>query len=120
MLDVLKRNETIALMIDSPGTEKGVTVKLGNKIITAPSGVAAMALRTGAKIVPCSLIRSTNTKFLAIICKPIEFNPGGKLVQDATDLTQQIMRAMEQMARVFADQWYIFHPLIKDGAMGPE
>jgi hypothetical protein len=27
---------------------------------------------------------------------------------------------MEQMARVFADQWYIFHPLIKDGAVEPE
>ena len=120
MLDVLRRNEAIALMIDSPGTEKGVTVKLGNKIITAPSGVAAMALRTGAKIVPCCLIRSTNTKFLAIICKPIEFNPGGKLTEDAMELTQQIIQTMEQMARVFADQWYIFHPLIKDGAIDLE
>jgi KDO2-lipid IV(A) lauroyltransferase len=116
MLDVLKRNEAIALMIDSPGTEKGVTVKLGNKIITAPSGVAAMALRTGAKIVPCGLFRSTNTKFHAIISKPIEFNPGGKLTEDASELTRRTMRAMEQMARVFADQWYIFHPLIKDGS----
>ncbi len=116
MLDVLKRNEALALMIDSPGTEKGIAVKLGNKIITAPSGVAAMALRTGAKIIPCGLFRSTNTKFLAIICKPIEFDPGGNLTEDARDLTERTMRAIEQMARVFADQWYIFHPLIKDGA----
>jgi KDO2-lipid IV(A) lauroyltransferase len=120
MLDILKRNEAIALMIDSPGTEKGINVKFGNKIITAPSGLAAMALRTGAKIVPCGLFRSTNTKFHAIICKPIEFNPGDNLAEDGRELTQQTMRAMEQMARVFADQWYIFHPLIKDGAVKPE
>ena len=110
----------LALMIDSPGTEKGIRVKFGNKIITAPSGVAAMALRTGAKIVPCGLFRSTNTKFLAIISKPIEFSPGGNLTEDARELTERTILAMEQMARVFADQWYIFHPLIKDGAVEPE
>jgi KDO2-lipid IV(A) lauroyltransferase len=114
MLDILKRNEVIALMIDSPTHGKGVPVKLGNKLIMAPTGVAAMALRTGAKVIPCSLIRSTNTKFHGIIGKPIQFDPKGELAEDATELTQRMVQAMEQMARIFANQWYIFHPLIVD------
>jgi KDO2-lipid IV(A) lauroyltransferase len=118
MLDILKRNEVIALMIDSPNCEKGVLVKLGSKIIMVPSGAAAMALRTGAKIIPGGLIRSTNTKFCGIIGKPIQFNPQGKLAEDAKELTQRTIQSLEQMARIFADQWYIFHPLIKDDVTG--
>jgi phosphatidylinositol dimannoside acyltransferase len=118
MLDVLKRNEVIALMIDIPFNEKGVLVKLGHKTIKVPSGMAAMALRTGAKIVPCGLIRSTNTRFCGIVGKPIQFNPQGNLAEDARELTQRTIQALEQMVSFFADQWYIFHPLIKDELNG--
>lgn len=114
MLDILKRNEIVALMIDSPHDEKGIPVKLGQKTIMVPSGMAAMALRTGAKIVPCGLVRYTNTKFLGIIGRPVKFCPAGGLAEDARELTQCTVRALEEMARIFADQWYIFHPLIKD------
>ena len=117
MLNVLKRNEAVALMIDGRCYEKGVLVKLGNKNIMVPSGMAAMALRTGAKVIPCGLIRSTNTKFHGIIGKPIQFKPTGDLVEDARELTQRTVLALEGMARIFADQWYIFHALIKDDAI---
>ena len=104
-------------MIDGRCYEKGVLVKLGNKNIMVPSGMAAMALRTGAKVIPCGLIRSTNTKFHGIIGKPIQFKPTGDLVEDARELTQRTVLALEGMARIFADQWYIFHDLIKDDAI---
>lgn len=114
MLDILRRNEIIALMIDSPHREKGVKVKLGQKVVIVPSGVAAMALRTGAKIMPCGLIRTGNTKFQGIVGKPIQYHAKGDLAEDAKELTQCTIKALEEMARTFADQWYIFHPLIKD------
>lgn len=116
-LDVLKRNEAIAMMIDGPGYGKGILVKLGNKNITVPSGMAALALRTGAKILPCGLIRSANTKFHGIVSKPVQFKPTGDMVEDARDLTQRTVRELEGMARIFADQWYIFHALIKDDVL---
>ncbi len=114
MLDVLKRNEVMALMIDGRVYEKGIPAKLGNKHIVVPGGMAMMALRTGARILPCGLVRSSNTGFVGIIDKPIQFNPTGDLVEDASELTQASVRALEGMARTFPDQWYIFHALIKD------
>ena len=114
MLDILRHNEVIALMIDSPHREKGVMVKLGQKFVIVPSGVAAMALRTGAKIMPCGLVRIANTKFRGIVGKPIQFHAKGNLAEDAKELTQCTIKALEEMVRAFADQWYIFHPLIKD------
>jgi KDO2-lipid IV(A) lauroyltransferase len=114
MLNVLKRNQAIAMMIDSPNSGKGVLVKLGNKHIIAPNGIAALALRSGAKILPCGLVRSLNTKFIGLICKPVQFEPSGDLREDATELTQRTVRALEEMARIFPDQWYIFHDLIRE------
>jgi lauroyl/myristoyl acyltransferase len=114
MLDILKRNEIVALMVDSPHHEKGISVKLGQKMISVPSGMAAMALRTGAGIIPCGLIRYSNTKFFGIIGKPVQCKATGNLVEDARELTQSTIAALEGMARIFPDQWYIFHPLIKD------
>ncbi len=118
MLGVLKRNEIMAMMIDSPHNDKGITAKLGEKTISVPAGLAAMALRTGAKIIPCGTVRSTNTRFHGIIGKPISFSPSGNLAEDARELTQRAVSALEEMARIFADQWYIFHPLIKDNETG--
>lgn len=120
MLNVLKRNEAVALMIDSPGFEKGIPVKLGSKYVTLPTGMAAMAIRTGAKIIPCGLIRTTNTRFLGIIGKPVQYKPTGDMIEDAAKLTQSTIGALEEMARIFADQWYVFHAFIKDDINGPE
>ncbi|MBN1190608.1 MAG: lysophospholipid acyltransferase family protein [Dehalococcoidales bacterium] len=120
ILNVLKRNEAIALMIDSPGFDRGIRVKLGNKNVILSTGMAAMALRTGAGVIPCGLIRSTNTRFLGMVGKPVQFNPTGDMVKDATELTQSTIRALEEMASIFSDQWYIFHPFIKDDAASVE
>jgi len=114
MIHVLKRNEIVALMIDSPGHEKGITVKLANKDVTLPGGMAAMAIRTGAAVLPCGLVRSTNTKFLGIVGKAVQLQPSGDLMEDAREITQRTVSVLEEMARLFPDQWYIFHPLIKD------
>jgi lauroyl/myristoyl acyltransferase len=114
LLAALRRNEVLALMIDSPRCEKGVMVRLGDKLVRMPSGAATLALRTGSKIIPCCLIRFSNTKFHGIIGRPIEFQPAGKLAEDTRELTQRTVQVLERMARLFADQWYVFHPLIKD------
>lgn len=114
LMDILRRNEILALMIDCPNCLKGVKVKLGQKWVLLPSGAAVLALRTGARIVPCGLVRTSNTTFQGIIGKPIECRFTGKVSDDAKELTQCTVRALEDMTKDFLDQWYVFHPLIKD------
>ncbi len=105
-------------MIEGRVYEKGIPVKFGNKYFRVPSGMAVMALRTGAKVIPCGLIRSTNTKFHGIACKPVQFESAGNPDEDARELTQQTIYKLAEMAAIFADQWYIFHDLIKDDIPG--
>jgi lauroyl/myristoyl acyltransferase len=114
LLDILRRNEILALMIDCPNCLRGVRVKLGQKWILFPSGAATMALRTGARVVPCGLVRTSNNTFKGIIGHPIECHFTGKVSEDVKDLTQCTVQALEEITKAFLDQWYVFHPLIKD------
>jgi lauroyl/myristoyl acyltransferase len=114
LLDILRRNEALALMIDCPNQGQGVSVKLGKHQVKFPSGAAVMALRTGARVVPCGLVRTSNTTFQGIIAKPIDYQPIGKVAEDVRALTQSAVQALEEMTRSFIDQWYIFHPLIQE------
>jgi lauroyl/myristoyl acyltransferase len=112
LLGILRRNEALALMIDCPNHGQGVSVKLGSHQVKFPSGAAIMALRTGARVVPCGLVRTSNSTFQGIIAKPIDYRPIGKVAEDVKALTQSAVQALEEMTRSFIDQWYIFHPLI--------
>jgi lauroyl/myristoyl acyltransferase len=114
MLEILRNNEVLALMIDCPNFGKGVKIKLGKSWVIMPTGAATLALRTGARLIPCGLVRTSNIAFRGIIGKPIDYVPSGKLAEDIRELTQRAARSMEEMALSFIDQWYIFHPLIKD------
>jgi lauroyl/myristoyl acyltransferase len=114
VLDVLRKNEILALMIDCPNTLRGVKVKLAQKWVLLPAGAATLAMRSGARLLPCGLIRTSNTTFQGIIGKPIEYDPTGKISDDVRNLTQNTVLALEEMTRQFVDQWYIFHPLFRD------
>ncbi len=113
MVEVLRRNELLALLIDSPKYEKGIEVKFGDKLAILPAGAATLALRTGAKIIPCGLVRLSNNTFWGFISEHVHFQPSGDLTKDIRELTQRIALALEGTVRQFADQWYMFRPLSK-------
>jgi KDO2-lipid IV(A) lauroyltransferase len=114
LLDILRRNEILALMLDNPNCLKGVKVKLGQKWVLFPSGAATIAIRTGARVVPCAVVRTSNTTFHAIAGQPIEYQASGDLAEDIQTITQKMVTALENITYQYIDQWYVFHPLIKD------
>ncbi len=114
LLAVLRKNEILALMIDSPNCVNGVKVKLGGKWAFLPTGPAIMALRTGARLIPCGLVRTSNTTFEGIIGQPIEVKASGNLAEDLRLITQSTTDALVNITTQFIDQWFIFHPLIID------
>jgi lauroyl/myristoyl acyltransferase len=114
LVQALRKNEILAMMIDCPNCVKGVKVKLGQKWVLFPSGAATLALRTGARLVPCGLFRTSNTTFKGIIGKAIEYHPSGKIADDMKEITQKLTQELEGITRSFIDQWYVFHPLIND------
>jgi len=108
MVQALRRNELLALLIDIPGADKGVAVNFFDAITQVPRGAATLALKTDAKVIPTSLVRLPDNTFVAFIGQYIPFQPSGDLKKDIQALTQSIMSSLEKFVRQYPDQWYMF------------
>ncbi|MBI2853734.1 MAG: lysophospholipid acyltransferase family protein [Chloroflexi bacterium] len=103
----LRRNEVLAMLIDCPALGN-VKVRFFGARAKVPGGPAALALRTGAKIVPGVMVRTRGNRFKTLIAKPLSFEPTGDFAQDVQALTQQIMESLEGMVKEYPDQWFMF------------
>lgn len=112
MVQVLRRNELLAVLIDRPHYKGGVTVEFLKRRIKVPAGAAVLALRTGAKVLPGCTVRMPNNTFYGRIGQQVSFKPKGKLEDDVQALTQQIMYSLEKLVQQYPEQWYVFSPML--------
>jgi KDO2-lipid IV(A) lauroyltransferase len=117
----LKRNETVALLIDRPVPGAGVPVQFFGATTEIPAGVATISLRTGAPVMAVSLVRIPGHRILGLV-DPIPFPNTGDVAEDVRVLTQRIVDAHERVIRRYPDQWYKFRAMWPEvaPASGPE
>jgi len=111
----LKKNELLALVGDRDFTESGIVVEFFGKPSIFPKGPAALALNTGAVILPGFMVRNADDSFTLWMDKPIECSPpvgaGRKLRFSDPDLMEVIKQykgVIESYIRKYPDQWYMF------------
>lgn len=107
IIGALRRNELLALLVDRPMPD-GVTVDFFGAPTSMPAGAAALALKTGATVLPGYLIRRPNDTYYGQIDPAIEYEPTGDPQRDIRALSQRIMHALEAVVRQYPDQWYMF------------
>jgi len=114
-ITVLKKNELLALVGDRDFTESGIAVDFFGKPSIFPKGPAALALNTGAVILPGFMVRNSDDSFTLWMDKPIECNPPvgaeRKLRFSDSDLMgviNQYKGVIESYIRKYPDQWYMF------------
>ena len=114
-MTVLKKNELLALVGDRDFTESGIVVDFFGKPSIFPKGPAALALNTGAVILPGFMVRNADDSFTLWMDKPIECNsPVGaerKLRfsdHDLMEVIKQYKGVIESYIRKYPDQWYMF------------
>ena len=111
MVQVLRRNEFLALLIDIPGADKGVAVRFFDGITQVPRGVAALALKTEARVIPVSSVRLPDNSILGVFHPCISVEHSGELKKDIQALMQMTISSLEKMVRQYPDQWYMFRPM---------
>ena len=100
LLGVLGRNEVVGVAIDAkPGIENGVEVTFLGRPLRVPAGVAALALRTGARLVPVTLVREEGGRYRGFAAEAIRFTPSGDRQQDLRALMQGVVTVLEQWVR---------------------
>lgn len=111
VLRVLQENKIVAIVGDRPvSKEEGVEVTFFGRKTYVPSGPAALAIMSGAAILPGFVWYGRNNSFYEIAFPPI-FPRTGKGTDKAAEiarLTQYVYDALEEMVRQWPTQWYMF------------
>ena len=110
----LKRGRSVALLFDRPldHEEYGVDVRIGDRLCRLPTGLARLALASGARVIAAGAARCQSTEFtfegFAQIVDPPPAS--GDRARDVQALTQAVLDVHEPHVRRHPDQWYQFRP----------
>jgi KDO2-lipid IV(A) lauroyltransferase len=115
MLDALRRNEILGVLIDRPLEKKGVPVHFFNAETRVPGGAATLAVRSGAAILVAAVLRNGD-RFEAHVSPPIEFERSGDQARDVAAITQRAMSWLESLISRHPDQWYMFRNMWPEAA----
>ncbi|MGA9234401.1 MAG: lysophospholipid acyltransferase family protein [Desulfobacterales bacterium] len=105
----LKRGETVAMLLDqNVGLHKGVMVDFFGQRACTSYGLAYIALKTGAPVLPFFVVRDGRS-FTAEIGPEIPFIKTGDDRKDLEENTRQYNEALETIIRRYPDQWFWIH-----------
>jgi KDO2-lipid IV(A) lauroyltransferase len=109
--DALTRRRLVVLVVDRAINERGAILPFFGQPTRVPDGHSALALRTGAWIVPSVTYRRPDGKLVIDFAEPIIPDPE----QDtADDLTLRCLKILEGYIRQRPDQWSMFNALWND------
>lgn len=110
MLKALKNNETLAMLIDQDTKKvQGVFVDFFGRKAYTPSGLAAIALRTGSPVFFALDKREGEYLHKTVVKGPVTITPTGNVQEDIKRLTQKLTTMLEEHIRSCPDQWVWFH-----------
>jgi KDO2-lipid IV(A) lauroyltransferase len=108
MLAQLKAGKMLCMLVDQKLREGVAVPFFGRDALTTPAP-AALALRTGARIVFASNRRLPGARFHVTVLPALDFVPGGDEPRDIQALTAAITARIEEMVRDNPGQWLWIH-----------
>jgi len=106
----LRAGHPVALLCDRDLTDSGVQVELFGERTTMPAGPAALALRTGAPILPTAAYFRPGGGHLGVVRPPIPVARQGSLRDDVARVTQLLAYELEALIREAPEQWHLMQP----------
>jgi KDO2-lipid IV(A) lauroyltransferase len=110
IMRALRQGRLVAILLDQYSRRRqGVFVPLFGKRCSTSAGLALLALRAGAPIVPVYVVRDGPDHHLATLDAPIDAPASGDRQADVVELTARCNRAMEAAIRKHPEQWMWAH-----------
>ena len=110
ILALLKKRETVGILLDQYATNKDA-VKADFFGIPAETnyGLALIALKTGAPVVPAFMVREESGRYRCFYEKAIELDKGDDLQEDIKSATGRFNEVLERLIRRYPEQWFWVH-----------
>lgn len=105
----VKARHVVALLCDRDINGSGVEVTFFGEKTTLPSGPAALALRTGAPLLPTAVYDQARNHH-GVVLPPIPTERRGTFRADVARITQALADSLEQLIRRAPEQWHLMQP----------
>lgn len=111
ILKALSNNEAVGLLIDQNTTRsEGVFADFFGVPAATTPGLATLALRTGAAVIPCYIRWDQGRgRHIAHVDPPLELVDTGNREADVIANTEMFNRILEDFVREFPEQWLWIH-----------
>ena len=122
LIAAMRAGETVGILMDTNMTPpQGVFVPFFGQMAATASGMARVALKTGAAVVPGFLLWSEDEgRYVLRFGERIELEDTGDSERDATANTARFTRVIESYIREYPDQWLWMHRRWKTRPAGEE
>jgi KDO2-lipid IV(A) lauroyltransferase len=108
--EVLKNNELVGILMDqNVSWREGVFVDFFGRPACTTTGLATLALDTGAPVLPTFNVRMPDGTYRLIIKEEVEIIRSGDRERDIYENTRRITSIVEDMVRAYPDQWFWLH-----------
>ena len=109
ILEALKKNHGILALCDQDTGQDGVFVPFYGKPAWTQSGVARIARRTGAALVPAFMLRGADGKFELHVEKEVPVPRTDDPESDILEAVRRYTEVIESYVKAYPDQWMWMH-----------
>jgi KDO2-lipid IV(A) lauroyltransferase len=110
ILAALKRGEGVGILLDQhAGMKEAVIVDFLGRPASTNIGLAIIALKTGAPVVPIFLVREGEGRYRAVYEEPIYLQKSGDSEKDIREATVRFNSVIEKYVRRYPEQWFWVH-----------
>lgn len=107
----LEGGGVVALLFDRDLKGTGIPVTLFGEETTLPAGPLALALRTGAVILPVGVYHRRRAGHIFHIHPPLAVPAEGSLDERVQEGTERLAVVLEEMIRRAPEQWHVLQPV---------
>lgn len=110
VLRAVRRGRVVAVLNDQYSRRaRGVFVPLFGQRCSTSAGLATLALRSGAPVLPFYIVRDGEDHHTARFAPPLEVRRSGDRRRDILELTERFNAALEAIIRCHPTQWMWSH-----------
>lgn len=111
MFRVLRKGELLGILADLNVQQKeGVFVDFFDVAASTTTGIAKLALATGAAVLPAFAVwEESRAKYVVYLEPPVAYEKTGDEAADVKNLTQDVTRVVEKYVRAYPEQWLWIH-----------
>lgn len=112
LLRALRDGGVLGMLVDRDYSGRGVPARLLGRPAVLPSGPAALAVQTGAPIIPLLMARRSPSGFVLQVGRPLRPDPARPRGEQVPELTRRLGDAMTRLLSAAPAQWVAFHEAV--------